>query len=391
MPSRLHFPSVYGRSNPTLFPAETLAQIEEGVRLTSRNVGNLVHLEAPQKLLRHKPAAPLRNSKPELIDRRSDGLVLSYANMIRPRGESETGVEVRARDVGLLTGTQCPVFAFGIGIQDELAQSRDAIDPSLFTLLTTINRRAAIFGVRGEETEAWLHAVGLRKARALGCPSMFLYPRNIMAIRPPGSLNSPLRLATAGRLSGQEDDPRFAAIARIGEHFATSYVFQNDFFTSFHSVDRQAVIYNEATGEVLADHVKRRAERSGVDLPFSDYWMFRSTEKWRGFASGKNAYFGDRFHGGVVFMQAAKPAIIIQADARVRELVAFYDLPSATIEEVLGNDPTDILHERLSDAALRRMRETYARRYRAFYDTVRDAGLAFYNDITPDEVDRMVE
>ena len=67
------------------------------------------------------------------------------------------------------------------------------------------------------------------------------------------------------------------------------------------------------------------------------------------------------------------------------------DRPSAAIEGAFGNDPTDILHERLSGVALRRLCKTWARFDCAFYNAVRDAGVAFYNDISPQQADRMAE
>ncbi|WP_231023410.1 polysaccharide pyruvyl transferase family protein [Sphingomonas sp. IC-11] len=390
------FHRVSGRPDQILSPAETLAQIEESVRLTSRNMGNLVHLEAPQKLFRHKPVAPdQRATDAAELDRRFDAIVLGYANMIRPREEKDNrdsrNIGARGRETALLAATRCEIVALGIGIQEALEPNPDVVDPSLFALLSTINRRASIFGVRGRETEAWLHAVGLTNARALGCPSLFVYPRNIMSIRSPATVVPSLRVATAGRLTRQDDNRRLEAVVRIGQRFQTSYVFQNDFFSTLQAADPQEVIYNDATGEVSPEQVKRRGVELGFNLPFNDYWMFRSTEKWRGFATGNEAFFGDRFHGGVVFMQVGKPAIIVQADARVRELTSFYDLPTATVDELLNNDPQDIMRERLSEAALRQMRETYAKRYRVFYDVVREAGLEFFNDIPPDEIDRMVD
>ena len=395
-PLRLLFHRVSGRPDQILSPAETMAQIKEGVRLTSRNVGNLVHLEAPQKLFRHKPVAPDHSAMDaSALDRRFDAIVLGYANMIRPREDKDyhdsRAIAARSRETALLAATRCEIVALGIGIQDALEPAADVVDSRLFALLSTINRRASIFGVRGKETEAWLHAVGLTNALALGCPSLFVYPRNIMSIRSPATVGSSLRVATAGRLTRLEDNSRLAAVMRIGERFQTSYVFQNDFFSTLQGADPRAVIYNDATGEVSAVEVRRRGVELGVDLPFNDYWLFRSTEKWRGFATGKEAFFGDRFHGGVIFMQAGKPAIIVQADARVRELTSFYDLPTASVDELLNNDPQDIMRERLSEAALRQMRETYARRYRVFYDVVREAGLEFFTDIRPDEIDTLVD
>ena len=389
---RLWFQRISDRSSGIFGAAESVDQLREEIHGTSPNVGNLVHLEAPPKLLRYNRRwKHSRNSKAD-IDADYDGVVLGYANMIRGYAHNEevgeTRFEALVRDTEWLAAVKFKIFAMGIGVQEKLEPSADAVDPRLFALLKVLNDRAAIFGVRGKETEGWLHAVGLTNARALGCPSMFVYPRNIMGIRSP-TRDRALHIATAGRLQRNKDPERLGAIVRIGEAFDTSYVFQTDFYAIFQSKNATEAVYNDATGEVRADRVVAHARGLDHQLPFRDYWMFRSTEKWRGFTIGKDAYFGDRFHGGVIFMQAGKPAIIVQNDTRVAELTAFYDIPTATSEEILANDPVEILHERLSEQALRKMRETYAMRYRQFYDALREAGLSLFNDITPDDVDAM--
>lgn len=400
-PQRLLFQRISDRSNGVFGAAESVDQLREELRATSMNVGNLVHLEAPAKMLRYsrremrgRGAADSANPTADEINANYDGVVLGYANMIRRYDHLDEQLrlakfEPLARDAEWLAAVKGDIFAMGLGIQDQLEPSAEAVDERLFVLLKLLNDKAKIFGVRGTETEAWLHSVGLKNARALGCPSMFIYPRNVMGIRSP-TRERPLRVATAGRIQRNKDRKRLGAIVRIGEAFETSYVFQTDLYAAFRSQDTTAAVYNDATGEVLAEPVVARGRELDFDFKFRDYWMFRSTEKWRGFTIGKDAYFGDRFHGGVIFLQAGKPAIIVQNDTRVKELTGFYDIPTATTEEILSNDPVEILHERLNEAALRKMRETYAVRYRQFYDVLRDAGLTLFNDITPDDVDAMV-
>lgn len=400
-PMRLLFHRLGDRSGSVVGAAETIAQLREEVRTTSLNVGNLVHLEAPAKLLRYNrrlpPSRPSDRTTPEAlkaIDRQYDGIVLGYANMIR----SYDHLDEAARDETLaplvresewLEQTGCKIYAMGIGIQDQLEPRADAVDPRLFKLLKVLNDRAEIFAVRGETTKAWLHAVGLTNAVALGCPSLFVYPRNVMSIRPP-SREGALRIATAGRLQRNREADRLNAINRIGAAFDTSYVYQTDFYAMFRG-ETDAAVYNDATGEVDAEAVRARGRSGlGVDLSFSDYFMFRSTEKWRGFAIGKHAYFGDRFHGGVVFLQCGKPTIIVQNDARVQELTALYGIPTATSAEVMENDPVELLHERLGDAALRDFRSTYLERYRAFRSAIHAVGLTQFNDIAPDDLAAMI-
>jgi Polysaccharide pyruvyl transferase len=392
-PMRILFQRVGSRMDGVLPASATLDQLRADMQLVSPNVGNLVHLEAPMKLLEYRRAAPAPVRPGGAIsdlDRRYDGMVISYANMIRPRSEPDAATILkRESEAARIASTTCRVFVFGVGIQEQLPPSPEAVDPELFALLKVINDKAAIFGVRGEETERWLHSVGLTNARALGCPSMYVYPRNIMGIRSP-SRGRILRVGTAGRLQRNNEPGRFEAISRIGHAFKTSYIFQTDFGAAFRRYDPSARIYDEATGEVDRAAVLEATRGLNADLPFRDYRLFRTTESWRSFAASKDAYFGDRFHGAVMFLQSRKPAIILQNDARVRELTAFFNLPTVTTREVLENDPTELLHERLSVSALRDMRKMYAIRYRQFRSVLAQSGLRLLNDIAPDELDAMV-
>jgi Polysaccharide pyruvyl transferase len=399
-PPRLLFHRLGDRGGTVLGAAETIGQLREELRATSLNVGNLVHLEAPAKLLRYNRRTPQFRQREnsaetfEAIDRQYDGIVLGYANMIRTYDHLDAEAQDKTlaplvREAEWLGQTKCKIYAMGIGIQDQLPPRADAIDPKLFALLKLLNDRAEIFAVRGKTTEAWLHAVGLTNAVALGCPSMFIYPRNAMAIRPPTRDRS-LRVATAGHLQRSRDVGRLDAIIRIGGAFESSYVFQNDFYAMFRG-DGDEVIYDDATGAVDADVVRARG-RAGLqaELTFAHYRLFRSTEKWRGFTIGQDAYFGDRFHGGVIFVQCGKPAIIVQNDARVQELTALHDIPTATSEEILANDPVDLLHDRLSTANLRRFRETYLERYRDFRSALLNVGLDQFQPVDPDDLAALI-
>lgn len=388
---RLYFHRLGNRTSSFLGPARTVAQLREELRATSQNVGNLVHLEAPAKLLRYDKSrgenVQFRTHNAEQsfkdIDRSFDGIVLGYANIIR----NYAHLDNEARDQMLaplvleadwLSQTKCRIFALGIGLQDELAPRPDAIDPRLFRLLRVLNDRAEIFGVRGEATEKWLHAVGLTNAAALGCPSLFVYPTNALSIQAP-EINTDIRVASAGRIQRNSDRGRLLSINRIGESFRTSYVFQTDFFALFRRNEQDA-IYNDATGEVSPEMVRNAARKSlGVELSFSDYFLFRSVDKWRGFAASKDVYFGDRFHGGVVFIQCGRPAVMIHNDLRVQELVEFYGIPAVSAKDILHEDPVDLLRSKLSEQNLKHFHHTYLDRYQRFYKTLRAADLEVFN------------
>ncbi len=396
---RLYFHRLTGRSQNTFSAAGTLAQIREEIRFTSRNTGNLVHLESLPKMLRYDHVndprgggfANLQDDRARrAIDRLYDGIVLQYANIIR--NYDHLGEEALAPfllsfklDAEWIRETKCKVFAFGIGIQDELPPQRHAIPRELLQLLKVLNSRAEVFGVRGKTTEAWLHSLGFTNAQALGCPSLFVYPKNTLGIRSP-KVTAETQVVSAGRIQQNAKKERLDSINRIAQHFPTSYIFQTDFFALLHNCPNEQ-LYNEATGEVSPTPIRRVAEKHlKVHLAFKDYYWFRTVEKWQGFSATKDIYFGDRFHGGVVFLQCARPAVIVYNDARVRELTDFYGIPAVSPSEVLENDPVALLKAKTGEASLDHFRRTYLDRLGSFLQVLRKAGLELFNEAEFDSV-----
>lgn len=74
------------------------------------------------------------------------------------------------------------LIVLGIGMQQPLAHSDRAVDPDTLRLLHLFNEKAQVFGVRGAETEDWLHRTKIDWAWALGCPS--LYPSTFTGLPP---------------------------------------------------------------------------------------------------------------------------------------------------------------------------------------------------------------
>ncbi len=173
------------------------------------NRGNMIHAEAPARILEFDRVRSCFISSRALIlddhwmpeqiaaemDKRFDLVVFSAANTIRPNFAPGSFAAV-------LRALRCDFVALGMGMQDALPASKDGMHQNLLDLLDVCNSKALLFGVRGLETERWLKAVGYGRARALGCPSLFVYPKTILRIR--ASEPQQLRRAvTAGYIHGR--------------------------------------------------------------------------------------------------------------------------------------------------------------------------------------------
>ena len=379
-----------------VLPADrSIAALKATARLLGNNTGNLIHEEAPAKIFAHDDEASCLGLWPLIafedgavirracraIERDFDAVIYSFANIIRtydhvlPARLAEIELEYRSA-AAYLRYLRIPVHILGVGMQDELPVDRSGLWPPLLDLLVAANRRAGLFTVRGEATRRWLERMGFRTAKALGCPSLFAYPDNLLGIEPPGEV----RLVTAG--GHLHRAPRgqagFPFLQRLAAETDCDYVFQNDLI-SLAGKEDDAHAYDDATFRVSHSFVERRLRGYGrwVGPSFRHYHYFRSTGAWRAYAAGRDLFVGDRFHGGVAFLQAGRPAIFVQGDIRVEELTAFFDLPTVRLAEAGSTPVRDLVDRLLSVEALERMKTTYRRRLADFRLASEAVGLRF--------------
>jgi hypothetical protein len=392
------------RAGMPLGVTSTLDGVLREAQSISRNVGNMVHVEAPAKTFAvNRPQSCFGNwgaagdsemaqaAKVRKHGAGFDAACFSFANMIQNYADKQNQLleQAVATWTGLATTIEhldIPVYVFGIGLQEELPAEESAIPPALFRLLRVINDKAALFGVRGETTMEWLHRLGLRNARALGCPSMFVYPRNILSITAP-KLDRNSYIGSAGRLlGGKRGLQRALPLKLLAETFRADYVFQNDIWPLTRGMTDRAV-FDDATGLLDRDFMRQVTRaRLGFESPFLGHYLFRDTARWRMFAHLRDAYVGDRFHGGVVFLQAGRPTLILQADARVRELTGYLGIPTLPVDQLATGDVEGTVAGALSEDAIGRFHETYRRRLAEYVEACEGAGLSFADRATITEI-----
>lgn len=345
------------------------------------NKGNMIHGEAPARMLQSDREKSCYVSVHALVESgwsakriseelnaRFDLVVFSTANAIRPNLDPGCTAEV-------LDGLRTDFIVLGMGMQNPLPQATDSLHPNLIQLLEICNRKAKIFGVRGLETRDWLRSVGFTHATALGCPSMYVYPKNILGISAP----DPARVTSAitgGYINGRV--PRSSAIIQLFKGFNAHYVMQEEMASWKQQGFLDAVhdIYNDATGEICRDTVNRiLKEIHDEDMPFSSYRWFQDPNAWRMFASRFDIYLGDRLHGGIAALQAGVPAIMLAEDRRVIEIADFFNIPRISIQDAESTPLIDIIADRLSATRIDAFKTTYLERFREFETTFKEAGI----------------
>lgn len=383
--SDLPFPITFGTPLPA---ASDQASLAGNVGRTTKNNGNLVHAEAMARVLDCHPSQSAacrlttihRHFKGEATQIRAflkehfDGIVLSFANIVRPwqppTRQGEPPIYSMMAEV--IRTSPIPVFAFGIGVQE--ADATTSLPASLLELLGTINDHAAIFGVRGRKTEGVLHQLGFDRARALGCPSFFVHPRNVVrASRQP--IASAERIVTAGYLNNRQYTLELTAAMRGCE---PAYVFQNDLYILLNQPAAEPGFYDDATGTCDKSAVEELLQqRFGMKPDFRSYHYFRTTQAWRTFFGSQDLFLGARLHGGVCALQAGRPAILLAKDDRVQELAEFFDLPSWPLGQAAELGAARLLEKVDAEDGFTRFRRSYGERLEAFVAHCQEKGLRF--------------
>ena len=361
---------------------DTLAGLRESQKLTS-NRGNIIHAEAPARLFQKDAAGSaygnivglsrfLGSGFADKIAESFDLIVFSMANFIRPGVDMTPFVNA----LQLLKG-RVPFIVLGAGLQ---GQSRlDELSPSVKKTLAIYNKHALVFGVRGKQTQTWLHQNGFPRAEALGCPSLYSFPQSVMsvdgtAVRAKGN---GANVMTAGYLTvkGGHNFERGFKLAKALEGVASSYVFQDEFL-QYGDLANEPRSFNEGSNTADASLLNAAlSQETGAKVQFDRYYYFTESSAWRQACLSHDVYVGDRFHGGVAALQAGLPTVFLAQDNRVSEMTEFYSLPRLTIDEFSKMGLKRTLDKLLASEALDKMKTTYRTRHAAFCESMARHGI----------------
>lgn len=310
----------------------------------------------------------------DLINANFDGLMMTMSNILRPDAQEPDIAE-------LVRALKVPVYCLGIGLQGELPHGKaDVLTADVRDLMYALDERAALFGVRGEQTLNWLRSIGIKNAKALGCPSMFAYPRNILSIKRPQKLD---RIITAGHLKLTPDESsRGHKLMRGFTNTSPAYVFQGE-IAHFKELLHQQGVYDEATQTLhratISDLINRKCK---IKSPFGEYYSFGESSAWRQACTKYDLYVGDRIHGGVAAMQVGVAALVLHADTRVQELANYHGIPSCPLEDFERLGVKRAVEEYLTESAMDAFKNRYAAVLDNFESECTRAGLALSNRLS---------
>ena len=302
----------------------------------------------------------------DMLNNNFDALVLPMANEIRPNLNHVSLLRV-------LEQIKIPVVVLGMGMQNEM-EDLSVLEPATVELLRWIDERALVFGVRGTQTETWLKKMGFKNPTALGCPSMMLYPENILSIKAPTRKPEDYRFVTAGYL--QKKSVRGKQLAKFFTGQKCSYVFQDEIFL-FKDELQGRHFFNDARGQLLHNVFEPMInEAIGTEAPFDKYFYFDSVDAWRQCYGWHDVFIGDRFHGGVAALQVGLPTAILFKDLRVKELSEFFGVPHTSVDKACTMGIEAFMAEFMSEARIEAFLETYRMRLKNFHRHLTEAGLS---------------
>jgi hypothetical protein len=302
----------------------------------------------------------------DLLNNNFDALVLPMANEIRPNLNHASLLKV-------LEQIKIPVIVLGMGMQNEI-EDLSVLEPATVDMLRWIDEKARVFGVRGTYTEGWLKKMGFRNPTALGCPSMMLYPENILGIKAPTGKPADYRFVTAGYL--QKKSVRGKQLAKFFEGQKCSYVFQDEIFL-FKDELQGRDFFDDSRSQIRQSVIEPlMSEAIGAKAPFDKYFYFDSVEAWRQCYGWHDIFIGDRFHGGVAALQVGLPTAILFKDLRVKELSEFFGVPHTSVDKACTMGIDAFMAEYLSEQRIANFQDVYRTRLRSFHRHLTEAGMA---------------
>ena len=346
------------------------------------NSGNLIFSDAAHKILETPDTEVVSNgigtdvAAAARINEEYDAFVVPLANAFRPSFESQLNRLTR-----LIGKLRIPVVVLGVGAQTGLNYNPARLkpmEPAVRAFVSAVLDRSASIGVRGEFTEKYLNDMGFRDVEIIGCPSLFLYGRELTVDKRVTALTHESRIAVNGSHSAVQKQGLDRVIARTHARYPhLRFVGQN-------LSDARQLHWRDLSGPnslVTAmpthpDHPMYREDKVRVYIdPVT--WI----DDLRGF----DFSFGSRIHGNIAALLAGTPATVLCGDSRTLELCRYFDIPHRRINTLPEDlDPAQLYEEADFTGLVGGHRERFER-FTAFLDknglentfTHGDGGAAF--------------
>lgn len=305
--------------NPIFSAGKNLdSNIEEKVRYTGNNTGNLLFVESMKEQLNYVKETWLRPS--ELNNLGNISAVMPSSNFIIHGGDAF--IEQCAE---LLNNTTCPITLAGLGAQStkELNTPKKLVNVLTKTKINyfkSIAERATTLGVRGEFTAQCLEEMGIHNYRIIGCPSAFKYLDGIYKTLDKANSKKVMFTVT----TGSEHERK---LLEMGIKSNGKWIMQ--MMTEFPETAYEGKELNEKWMQIRFPGIQMSKEELKKYMEENAKMFFRINDWYDYYKSEEFTFaFGSRFHGNMSALRSGIPALWIVHDSRTTELVNTLKLPN---------------------------------------------------------------
>ncbi|MGI5454772.1 polysaccharide pyruvyl transferase family protein [Streptomyces sp. CA-249302] len=346
------------------------------------NSGNLIFSDAAHKLLETPGTEVVSNgirtdvSAAGRINEEYDAFVIPLANAFRPSFEPQ--LKRLTRLIGKL---RIPVVVMGVGAQAGLNYDPARLKPmeqSVREFVSAVLDRSASIGVRGEFTEKYLRDLGFRDVETIGCPSLFMYGKELPVHKRTARLTADSRIAVNGSHSAVRSQGLGKVIDCAHARYPhLTFIGQN--LSDARQLHWRDLSHPNAAVTAIPTHPDHPMYREDKVRVYVD------PVTWIDDLRGYDFSFGSRIHGNIAALLAGTPATVLCGDSRTLELCRYFDIPHRRIDTLPeGLDPAT-LYEEADFTALTGGHLERFERFTAFLDrnglrntfTHGDAGAAF--------------
>ncbi|MDH6701086.1 polysaccharide pyruvyl transferase family protein [Streptomyces griseoviridis] len=307
------------------------------------NSGNLIFSDATHKILQTPGTEVVSNgirtdvAAAGRINEEYDVFVVPLANAFRPSFEPQL-----KRLTRLISRLRIPVVVVGVGAQAGLNYNPARLKPmeaSVRAFVSAVLDRSASIGVRGEFTETYLKGLGFQDVDVIGCPSLFMYGKDLAVAKRRPELTADSRIAVNGSHGAMEKQgldqvvryahARYPRLRFIGQNLSDA--------RQLHWRDLSHPNAAVTAMPTHPDHPMYREDKVRVYIdPVT--WI----DDLRDF----DFSYGSRIHGNIAALLAGTPATVLCGDSRTLELCRYFEIPHRRIDKVAGDlDPAALYAE----------------------------------------------
>ncbi|MGW3289267.1 polysaccharide pyruvyl transferase family protein [Streptomyces sp. NPDC001002] len=298
------------------------------------NSGNLIFSDASHKILQTPDTEVVSNgirtdiAAADRINEEYDAFVVPLANAFRPSFEPQL-----QRLTRLISRLKIPVVVLGIGAQAGLNYNAARLKPmeeSVRAFVSAVLDRSASIGVRGEFTEKYLRDLGYQDVELIGCPSLFLYGKELTVQKGAPELTTASRIAVNGSHSAVQKQGLDKVIARAHARYPhLTFIGQN--LSDAQQLHWRDLSHPNAAVTAMPTHPDHPMYREDKARVYID------PVTWIDDLRGYDFSFGSRIHGNIAALLAGTPATVLCSDSRTLELCRYFEIPHRRIDKLREN------------------------------------------------------